>query len=144
MFTRAAMGALASALAVVALAAGCNTTPFKTPINQHAAIYRTLEEWRQGLEAKDSAAVVATLSDEFLSRRFGTKLDYKTTLERYCSDGTLDNVEVVIEPTGTTIENGIATVYPVRVKLASGAYDLAVHLRREEESIWRIIGMDTK
>jgi len=119
---------------------GCATAP-KGPTDEER-IAATVDLWKTGLIAHDVDKVIGTFSDTFSHYEASDKATLKEMLAQAFEMGMGDDMAIDTEDTRTTIEEGEATVGPIRMTTVAGALSGDLVLTKEADGIWRITAVD--
>jgi len=105
------------------------------------SITKTLETWKAGMETKDVAKLGEAMSDKFNHYEWGNKQGMLDFLKTQFEQGTLEGAKIDATNAKTTIENGVATVYPVGLTAPFGTATIEFKLEKEADGIWRATGI---
>jgi hypothetical protein len=129
--------AVGVAVLTVLLVCGCKSTP-KGPTDEEL-IANLITEWQAGVTAKDIDRMMAVYSESFAGSRGEDKAGVRAFMEQAMAAGYLDGVQIDTTGATTTIEEGKATVGPVKLTGAMGAVNITMNLVKEEAG-WLIVG----
>ncbi|MBM3289002.1 MAG: hypothetical protein FJY92_02505, partial [Candidatus Hydrogenedentes bacterium] len=136
--------ALVMAVALVGCASDGGATKAAAPAaaakgagDAAAGIAKALDAWKSGMETKDIAKLGSGISDKFNHYEWGNKQQMLDFLKSQFEQGTLDGAKVNAANAKTTIENGIATVYPVEMTASFGTATIEFKLQQEADGVWR-------
>jgi len=122
----------------MALAAGCAG---RGGPSDEDLIIGQVEAWKAGLVAHDIAQIMAPFSEKFAHYETGDKAGLQDFMEGAIDMGYLDDVEVFHEEAEITIEDGVATVYPIDLSSSAGSVTIEFTLTKEDGG-WMMTGMD--
>ncbi len=126
-------------LAVIAGICGCASMS-KGPSDEEL-IQQTLLKWKSGMESQDVDAMMATVSEQFVSDEGGSKADFRGYLTRLIDDGTLSGAKMDIEGATVVVEGEMATVENAGLSGDRGTVVIDMDLKKEEDGVWRIVGI---
>lgn len=138
--------ALVASWAVMVIAlAGCATGGGGTAkeagamkgVSDAEGIKQTLEAWKAGMETKDVTKLGSVISDKFSHYEWGDKTQMLSFLKEQFAQGTLDGAKIDASAAKTTIENGVATVFPVKMTAPVGDITIEFTLAKEADGVWR-------
>lgn len=127
-------------LLTMAAAVGCATLG-KGPVDDRAQVTEVLNQWKQGVEAKNVDGVYETLSPNFTSSVFGDYSEFRESFAGFVEEGNLEGAAADLEGAQITIEDGKATVYPVDVEGGFGSATLRLQFQQVGGK-WRIVSME--
>ena len=126
-------------LAVIVGICGCARMS-KGPSDEEL-IQQTLLKWKSGMESQDVDAMMATVSEQFVSDEGGSKADFRGYLTRLIDDGTLSGAKMDIEGATVVVEGEMATVENAGLSGDRGTVVIDMDLKKEEGGVWRIVGI---
>ena len=106
-------------------------------------VAKVLADWKAAALAQDIDAMLVSYSESFENYEFGDKAGLKSFLQDAADMGYLEDAEIDIEGTKTTIEGDEATVYPVEMEAAFGSATIELVLKKEGDA-WLITAMDVE
>jgi len=118
---------------------GCATT--RQGISDDELIRETLATWKSGLESHDLDVLMSTISEDFVSDEGGGKADFREYVAGLFDDGTLSGAKMDIDSARVTIEEEMATVENAGLSGDRGSVLLDMDLKKEDDGVWRIVGL---
>ncbi len=140
-FAMCAVLAMGLALSGCATGGGSAVESAKKGVSDAEGIAKTLETWKAGMETKDVAKLGEAMSDKFNHYEWGNKQGMLDFLKTQFEQGTLEGAKINAAAAKTSIENGIAKVYPVELTAPFGTATIEFTLEKEADGIWRATGI---
>lgn len=131
----------AVAVLAVTVMAGCATGGAGG--NEKANIQKTLDAWKQGVEAKNVDQIVACYADDFKHPEYGDKAGFKSFINDMVGQGAFDGAKVNTEKTVVTIDpadKSTATAGPVDLTASFGGAGLTFTLKKAGDK-WSFTNM---
>ncbi len=129
-------------MAAILVASGCATTG--SGVSDNDQINTLLGQWKAGILAADADKIMATYSENFAHDGYEYEAEDKAGLrefvERSVEEGLYEDVEVYLEGVEITIEERVATVYPIDYTVPEGTVTIELTLTKEKAG-WLITGM---
>ena len=121
---------------LVAITLICGCAGLGSGTDDKELINATLSKWKGAIESANIETLAETFSGNYGGEETG-KTRVVETFENYISAGYLDNAEVNIDASETTIEENQASITNVGLTAAAGTFKLEFGLQKEEGS-WLI------
>ena len=129
-------------LFAVAFAVGvCGCAGMQKGPSDEELIQQTLMKWKSGVESQDLDTMMAAVSEDFVSDEGGSKADFREYLAGVIDEGYLTGAEMDIESATVVIEDQMATAENLGLSGDRGSVILDMDLKKEEDGVWRIVGL---
>jgi hypothetical protein len=132
---------MCSVLVMAMAVAGCATSggaaAAKKGVSDEEGVKQALENWKAGMEGKDTTKLAAGISEKFSHAEWGNKQQMLGFLDEQFKQGTLDGLKIDASKAKVTIANGVATVYPVVMSASFGEPTIEFKLQKEDDGVWR-------
>ncbi len=107
-------------------------------------IKEALENFKKGMEDKDTDKIAEALSDAFDHPEFGDKDTMISFLSDTFSGGDLDGTEVDLSGIEIEIDGDNATAYPGELIAAFGTLTIEFSFSKEDDGSWRVTTIDVQ
>jgi len=107
-------------------------------------ITEALENFKAGMENKDTDKIALALSDDFDHYEFGDKDTMISFLSDTFSGGDLDGTEIDFSGIEVEIDGDEATAYPAELMASFGTLTIEFAFKKEDDGMWRVTTIEVE